>query len=196
MKKYSLTMMAGFAALAIASTASAQTTTFRVTGSTAFRAATHIAIGHILNAGYTWGYLGTECARCKSVRVHWNDDSGQHPRGYQMLMVRIRRRVQTVSQNLNVSTWLNAGTNLTTGGASVLLDLMMGRRWLTLACQIRSKARACTPRLIWWITLLEWCRLYGFGKCRISNDTFQRNALAGSGIARSGSDSAFAVYRV
>ena len=46
-------------ALAFAGAALAQTTTIRITGSTAFRAATVTAIGNILNPGYTYGYIGS-----------------------------------------------------------------------------------------------------------------------------------------
>jgi len=57
MKMIKLTA-AALIAFAFAGLASAQTTV-RVTGSTAFRAATITAIGNILNPGYTFGYIGS-----------------------------------------------------------------------------------------------------------------------------------------
>ena len=57
MKMIKLTAAALFA-LAFAGVASAQTTV-RITGSTAFRAATQTAIGNILNPGYTYAYIGS-----------------------------------------------------------------------------------------------------------------------------------------
>jgi hypothetical protein len=46
-------------ALALVSAASAQTTTIRITGSTAFRAAVYQSIENILNSGFVFGYTGT-----------------------------------------------------------------------------------------------------------------------------------------
>lgn len=57
MKMLKFTAVALFA-LASAGIASAQTTV-RITGSTAYRASTVTAIGNILNAGYTYGYIGS-----------------------------------------------------------------------------------------------------------------------------------------
>jgi hypothetical protein len=52
--------VAALSAFAVIGAASAQTaTTIRITGSTAFRAATATAIGNILNPGYTYGYIGS-----------------------------------------------------------------------------------------------------------------------------------------
>ena len=48
----------GLAAMAVTGFASADTV-IRITGSSAFRGSTHNAIGHLLNAGYTFGYTGT-----------------------------------------------------------------------------------------------------------------------------------------
>jgi len=51
---------AGLLALVFAGVSSAQTaSTIRITGSTAFRAATVTAIGNILQPGYTYGYIGS-----------------------------------------------------------------------------------------------------------------------------------------
>jgi hypothetical protein len=51
---------AGLLALVFVGVASAQTaTTIRITGSTAYRAATVTAIQNILNPGYTYGYIGS-----------------------------------------------------------------------------------------------------------------------------------------
>ena len=55
--KMTKTALAALIAFAFAGIASAQTTV-RITGSTAFRAATATAIGNILNPGYTYGYIG------------------------------------------------------------------------------------------------------------------------------------------
>lgn len=54
------TALAALTAFALAGIASAQTaTTVRITGSTAFRAATVAAVQNILNPGYTYGYIGS-----------------------------------------------------------------------------------------------------------------------------------------
>ena len=53
------TALAALTALGFVGFASAQSTTIRITGSTAFRASTVTAIGNILQPGYTYGYIGS-----------------------------------------------------------------------------------------------------------------------------------------
>jgi hypothetical protein len=53
------TALAALTALGFVGFASAQSTTIRITGSTAFRAATVSAIQNILSPGYTYGYIGS-----------------------------------------------------------------------------------------------------------------------------------------
>lgn len=109
--------MAGMLALAFAGMALAQTT-IRITGSTAFRAATHQAIGNILSPGYTVGYSGTSLSGASQaiftgttinggnsviIKTSWSGSTGG---------------LQTVSQQspvITVATWL---VNSTPSGGS------------------------------------------------------------------------------
>ena len=113
------TMIAGLAALAIAGSASAQTITIRITGSTAFRKPTHIAIGNILNPGYTFGYAGSDVTKAGQAEFRGTTIVGSIPVDIKTSWSGSVGGMQTLVQNLNVATFLNS-TNLTTGGASGL----------------------------------------------------------------------------
>jgi len=52
------TILVSLLTLALVSAASAAATDIKITGSTAYRAAAYSAIGHILKAGYTFGWVG------------------------------------------------------------------------------------------------------------------------------------------
>lgn len=110
-------IFAGFIACAFAATASAQTV-IRITGSTAYRGATHTAITKILNAGFTYGYTGGTLSGASQaiftgtanvagnpaviIKTGWSGSVGG---------------VQTVSKNLNVN-FLPNSTTQSTGGTS------------------------------------------------------------------------------
>jgi len=109
--------MAGLLALSAASIADAQTVV-HITGSTAFRAATVTAITHILQPGFTYGYAGSSFTGANQaiftghtitnnisviIKTSWSGSVGG---------------VQTVSQQLPVSTWLTNTTPQSTGGTS------------------------------------------------------------------------------
>ena len=102
-------ILAGSIALALASTAFSATTV-RITGSTAYRGATHTAIGNILNAGYTVGYTGSSLSGAGQaifigttkttnvdviIKTSWSGSVGG---------------VQTVAGGLNVATWMVDGS--------------------------------------------------------------------------------------
>ena len=113
------TMIAGLAALAIAGSASAQTITIRITGSTAYRGQTHNAIGHILNTGYVFGYAGTSLGKAGQAEFQGTTIVGNIPVDIKTSWSGSVGGVQTLANNLTVSTWL-ASTNLTTGGTASL----------------------------------------------------------------------------
>ena len=68
--------MAGLAALAIASTASAQTNVIHITlrVPNASKKSLSTAIGNILNSGYVFGYAGGTNATASSVRIQVRND--------------------------------------------------------------------------------------------------------------------------
>lgn len=120
MKRYVSKMIVGVAALAIAGSASAQTITIRITGSTAYRGQTHTAIGHILNAGYAFGYSGSSgLSKASQAEFQGTTIVGNIPVDIKTSWSGSVGGVQTVVNNLNVSTWL-AATNLTSGGVASL----------------------------------------------------------------------------
>ncbi len=115
MQKYGLTMVAGLAALAIASAASAQTNVIRLTGSTAFRKATQIAIGNILNSGYVYGYSGTTLSSANQSEFRGTTKVGSFPVDIKCSWAGSVGGVATIADNLQLANCLNA-TNLTVGG--------------------------------------------------------------------------------
>jgi hypothetical protein len=72
------TALAALTALAFVGAASAQTT-IRITGSTAFRAATITAIGNILNSGYTYGYVGSSVTGANQATFVGTTKTGSLP---------------------------------------------------------------------------------------------------------------------
>ncbi len=101
-----------------AATVTAQTV-IRITGSTAFRAATNASIGNILNAGYTYGYSGASFSGANQtiftgttkaptstsviIKCSWSGAVGG---------------VKTIVQNIPLSTWLVNTTPQSTGGTA------------------------------------------------------------------------------
>lgn len=109
-------LVAGLLAFSLAGVANAQTI-IHITGSTAFRAGTHQAISDILQPGYTVGYSGSSLPGASQaiftgttyasngaipviIKTSWSGSVGG---------------IQTVSQQLTISTWL---TNTTPAGAN------------------------------------------------------------------------------
>ncbi len=112
MRTLNTLLLATFAIFAFATGANAQTTV-RITGSTAYRGATHAAITHILDAGFTYGYTGSTLSGAGQaiftgnlsgtpviIKTSWSGSAGG---------------VQTVSQGLSVN-FLPDGTTQSTGG--------------------------------------------------------------------------------
>ncbi len=112
------TLLAGLLALSAAGIAHAQTVV-HLTGSTAFRASTVIAITHILQPGFTYAYVGSSFTGANQqiftghtitnnisviIKTSWSGSVGG---------------VQTVSQQLPISTWLTNSTSQSTGGTSI-----------------------------------------------------------------------------
>ncbi len=92
------------AALALAGVASAQTTTVRVTGSTAFRAATITAIGNILNPGYTYGYIGSSLTGANQCTFVGTTKTGNLPVIVKCSFAGSVGGVQTIAQQSPVVT--------------------------------------------------------------------------------------------
>lgn len=105
-------------AAALTTTASAQTV-IRITGSTAFRAATNQAIGNILNAGYSYGYAGATFSGANQaiftgttkaptntsviIKTSWSGAVGG---------------TKTLVQNIALTTWLVNTTPQSVGGTA------------------------------------------------------------------------------
>jgi hypothetical protein len=102
-------LMAGALAISAANLADAQTV-IRLTGSTAFRAATHAAITNSLQPGYTFAYSGSSIGSASQaiftgvaktngasviIKTSWSGSVGG---------------IQTVANQLNISTWLTNTT--------------------------------------------------------------------------------------
>ncbi len=110
--------MAGLLATSIAGVANAQTV-IHITGSTAFRAGAHQAISDILQPGFTVGYTGSSLPSANQaiftgttystngsipviIKTSWSGSLGG---------------IQTVSENLPITTWL---TNTTPAGSGAI----------------------------------------------------------------------------
>jgi hypothetical protein len=103
--------MAGLASLAIASTSLAQTTnTIRITGSTAYRASVYAAIGHILNPGYVYGYTGSSASGAGQAEFRGTTISGSYPVDIKTSFSGSVGGIQTVTQNLLLTNWLNSSS--------------------------------------------------------------------------------------
>ena len=116
MKKCVATMIAGVTALTIAGSASAQTITLRLTGSTAYRNQTHNAILHILDAGYTFGYAGSAATISGASQAVFKGtvNAGAIPVIIQTSWSGSVGGVQNLTENLTIANWLTA-TNLSGG---------------------------------------------------------------------------------
>ncbi|MBV9462629.1 MAG: hypothetical protein JO317_00230, partial [Verrucomicrobiae bacterium] len=115
MNKLSKVLMAVALAFAFSATAHAQTV-IRITGSTAFRKATHQAIGNILNPGYTFGYQGTDVNKASQAIFNGTTKVGGLPVIIKTSWAGSVGGVQTVVQNLTVSTWLSNSIVLSSSG--------------------------------------------------------------------------------
>ena len=110
------TFFAGIFVFALLNFASAQTV-IHITGSTAFRGATHTAIGHILNAGYTVGYSGATVNGAAQAVFSGTTVTGNVPVVIKTSWsgsVGGMQQLAQLSPALTVSTWLQTG--LTGGG--------------------------------------------------------------------------------
>jgi hypothetical protein len=119
MKVSGFTILAGLAALAISSTATAQTNIIRITGAQADRGALNAAIGHILNAGYVYGYTGSSLSGANQVEFRGTTISGSYPVDIKTSLIGSTGGLQDLVQNLTLTSWFNA-TNLTASGTSGL----------------------------------------------------------------------------
>lgn len=120
MKASGFTLLAGLAAVVVASTASAQTNIIRITGAQADRGALNAAIGHILNAGYVYGYVGSSLSGANQVEFRGTTTVGSYPVDIKTDLIGSTGGLQELVDNLTLTGYLNA-TNLTTGGTSGLV---------------------------------------------------------------------------
>jgi hypothetical protein len=119
MKVFGFTLLAGLAALAISSTASAQTNIIRITGAQADRNALNAAIGHILNPGYVYGYAGSSLSGASQVEFRGTTVVGSYPVDIKTDLIGSTGGIQELVDNLTITAWFNA-TNLTASGTANL----------------------------------------------------------------------------
>ena len=118
--KTSKVILAGLLAASTAGVADAQTVV-HITGSTAFRAATVNAISHVLQPGFTYAYQGATFTKGNQqiftgnvtnsagttvpviIKCSWTGSSGG---------------IQTVSQQVGISTWLTNTTAQSVSGTA------------------------------------------------------------------------------
>ncbi len=109
-------IVAAVFAMASASIVNAQTVV-HITGSTAFRNATVTGITHILQPGFTYGYSGTSGLTKASQAIFTGTTiSNSIPVIIKVSWSGSVNGIQTVSQQLPVSTWLTNTTPQSTGG--------------------------------------------------------------------------------
>jgi len=113
--KLQKTFMAGTLALSFASLAGAQTVV-HITGSTAFRAATVTAITHILQPGFTYGYAGTSFTGANQAIFTGTTISNNIPVIIKTSWSGAVGGMQTVSQQIPITTWLTNTTPQSTTG--------------------------------------------------------------------------------
>lgn len=116
---------AGLLAVFLVGSASAQSTTVHITGSTAFRKATVVAIQNILQTGYTYGYVGSSVTGASRSVFSGTTKTTNLPVVIVCSWAGSTGGVQTVAQEdtINVSTWLSAtGNALTTSGTVIASD--------------------------------------------------------------------------
>ncbi|HVS53305.1 MAG TPA: hypothetical protein VHD62_13190, partial [Opitutaceae bacterium] len=117
-------LTAGLLVVFFASLAAAQSTTVRITGSTAFRKAAVTAIQNILSPGYTYGYSGTSVTGASQAVFVGTTKSGNFPVVIKCSWAGSTGGVQTLAQQNPVITrsdWLSetANTLTTTGTANL-----------------------------------------------------------------------------
>jgi len=184
MKKSGLTMIAGLAALAIASTASAQTNLIHITGSNASKKSLSTAIGNILNTGYVYGYAGSALSSASQFEFRGTTIVGSFPVDITVNLTGGAGGVQDLAQNLTITTWLNA-TNLTTGGTANLAGpLVSAQADTAIGEQFQSSTGFNTPVLhdqVIGVVPYLWVRNAG-SPSTISNVTsFLAQVLYGTG---------------
>jgi hypothetical protein len=172
MKKSGFTIIAGLAALAIASTASAQTTNLiHITGSNASKKSLSTAIGNILNSGYVYGYAGS--ALSSASQFEFRGSVGTNLVDITVNLTGGVGGVQDLTQNLTISGWLNA-TNLTTGGTPSLTGpTVSAQADVAIGEQFQSSTGFDTPVLhdqVIGVVPYEWVRNAG-SPSTISNVT-------------------------
>jgi hypothetical protein len=117
-------LLAAVSVLAFASIATAQTTTLRITGSTAFRAATVTAVQNILQPGYTFGYNGTSVTGAGQSVFVGTTKVGSLPVVIKCSWSGSVGGVQTIAQQspaITVANWLSESINtLTVAGTPAL----------------------------------------------------------------------------
>ena len=102
-------MIAGLAALAIASTASAQTNIIRITGAQANRDMLFAAIGHILSPGYLYGYSGSAQSSASQAEYRGTTAVGGFPVDIRINLIGSQGGIQAVAKNISLN-WTNATT--------------------------------------------------------------------------------------
>jgi len=98
-------LLAGLLAVASAHLASAATT-IRITGSTAFRAATYSAIDHILNSGYTSAFTGASVSSAGQAIFSGTTVTGNYPVVIKTSFSGSVGGIQSVTQQINTLVWL------------------------------------------------------------------------------------------
>jgi hypothetical protein len=173
MKKSGFIIMAGLAALAIASTASAQTNLIHITGSNASKKSLSTAIGNILNAGFVYGYAGSALSSASQFEFRGTTIVGSFPVDITVNLIGGAGGPQILTQNLTVNGWLNA-TNLTTGGTANLTGpTVSAQADAAIAEQFQSSTGFNTPVLhdqVIGVVPYEWVRNAG-SPSTISNVT-------------------------
>lgn len=119
----------------LASTASAQQV-IRITGSTAFRAATNASIGNILQSGYTYGYTGSSFSGSnRTIFIGTTKAPTNTPVIIKCQWSGATGGIKTIVQNVPLPEWLvnasptsTSGTQITTPSydAPVTADIAMG----------------------------------------------------------------------
>jgi hypothetical protein len=173
MKKSGFTIIAGLAALAIASTASAQTNLIHITGSNASKKSLSTAIGNILNSGYVFGYAGGTITTASQFEFRGTTIVGGLPVDITVNLSGGAGGVQDLAQNLTIAGWFNA-TNLTTSGTANLTGpTVSAQADVSIAEQFQSSTGFNTPVLhdqVIGVVPYQWVRNAG-SPSTISNVT-------------------------
>jgi hypothetical protein len=186
MKKY-MSALAAIAALAIASSATAQTITIRITGATAFRKAANNSIKNILNPGYTYGFAGTSLDSAGKAQFQGTTIVGNIPVDIKLLWIGSAGGIQCLAQDINQSGWL-AATNLTSGSGTSGLSgpTDSGVADAAFSDAFQGSTLFTTPQLtdnILGVIAFQWTRNVNAAAAGISNMTpLQAQALLAAGI--------------